>query len=176
MVVTPLLAVVPASLPVESMRDFIELLRAKPGGFSYGSGGVGNLNHLGVEFFKMRTGTQISHSPTSSRSAALRSLVEGRVQFMMDGGHVVGRYVQEGSLRILASWLGLVAPARTPKAVVARLQKEIEQALSNPKFRDRLLAQGTEPAFLSSDAFGALIEAEQRRWAEVVRVSGIKIR
>lgn len=122
---------------------------------------------------------------------------------MMDGGHVVGRHVQEGKLKILASfsetrlhampntptaaevglpdlvvssWLGLVAPARTPKAVVARLQEEIEQALSNPKFRDRLLAQGTEPAFLSSDAFGAFIEAEQRRWAEVVRVSGVKIR
>lgn len=201
MVVTPLLAAIPSSIPAKTMGELIQLLRSRPGAFSYGSGGVGNINHLGVELFKMKTRTQMNHVPAESSSKALGDLIAGRVQFMMDGGHVLGRHVQEGTLRVLAtfsksrsrampdvptareaglpdlavsSWLGVVAPAATPAPVVARLQKAIERALSKPEFRDRLMEQGTEPAFLAPAEFRAFIAAEQRRWAEVLRVSGTK--
>lgn len=201
MVVTPLLAIIPASLSPQNMEEFITRLRTQKG-LKYASGGVGNINHLAVELFKLRTNLKLAHLPAKTSAAALVELLEGRVQFMADGGHVVGRHVREGKLRVLASfsearlrsmpevptaaeagipnlvissWLGVVAPAATPAAVVARVQEAVRKTLARPEVAAELTNQGTEPAYLAAEAFREFIQAEQRRWAEVVRLSGVTL-
>lgn len=194
---TPLLGIVPASLPVKNMGELVALTRGKPGEYKYGSGGAGNINQVGVELFKARTGAQLVHVPGKSSSAAIEDLAAGKVHFMMDGAHTVGKHIRAGTLRVLvafhdrrvaampdvptareaglpadllvSSWFGIVAPAGTPPAVVATLQRELRKALDTPKFRDAMLAQGTEPAFLDQAAFADFIAAERRRWSEILR-------
>jgi tripartite-type tricarboxylate transporter receptor subunit TctC len=201
MVVTPLLALIPASLSPQTMDEFITRLRTQKS-LKYASGGVGNINHLASELFKLRTNTKMVHVPAKNSAAAMTELVEGRVQFMTDGGHVAGKYVREGKLRVLmvfsdsrlaampdvpsarevgypglevSSWLGLVAPAGTPAAVVARLQDAVRQTLGDPAVAGELSRQGTEPAYLEAAQFAAFITAEQQRWAEVVSTAQIKL-
>jgi tripartite-type tricarboxylate transporter receptor subunit TctC len=202
-VFTPLLGIVPAKSPAKDIKEFIELARKYPASYNYGSGGAGNINHVGVELLKAKTGTQFAHTPGNSSSAAIADLVAGNVQFMMDGAHTVGKFVNEGTLRVLvafndkriatlpnvptaaeaglpsdmivSSWIGLAAPAGTPAPIVDRLQKEVEKALTVPKFKEAMLSQGTEPAFLAPPAFRDFIGSEQMRWSEVVKVSGAKV-
>lgn len=194
---TPLLAIVPASLPVKDIREFVALTQGRPGEYKYGSGGAGNINQVGVELFKQRTGAQLAHVPGKSSSAAIEELAAGKTQFMIDGAHTVGKHIKAGTLKVLvafhdrrvaampdvptareaglpadllvSSWFGLVAPAGTPPAVIARLQGEIRKALEDPKFRDAMLGQGTEPAFLDQAGFADFIAAERRRWSEILR-------
>lgn len=201
MVVTPLLALIPASLSPQNMEEFITRLRTQKS-LKYASGGVGNINHLASELFKLKANVRLTHVPAKNSAAALTELLEGRVQFMTDGGHVAGKYIREGRLRVLAScsearlismpevpttaevglpglvvssWLGIVAPAATPAPVVARLQDAVRQALARPEIAAELTNQGTEPAFLPAENFRAFINSEQQRWAEVVKVSGVKL-
>jgi tripartite-type tricarboxylate transporter receptor subunit TctC len=202
-VMTPLLGIVPANSPARTIQEFIELARKHPASYNYGSGGTGNINHVGIELLKVKTGTRFVHTPGNSSSAAIEDLVAGNVQFMMDGAHTVGKDVRAGRLRVLvafhdkriesmpdvptaaeaglpadmivSSWIGLVAPAATPPAVVERLQRELERALAIPKFRESMLAQGTQPAFLAPAAFRAFIASERKRWSEIIRVSGANV-
>lgn len=201
MVVTPLIALIPATLSPQNMDEFITRIRTQKS-LKYASGGVGNINHLAIELFKLRTNTRIQHQPAKSSSAALAELLEGRVQLMADGGHVAGKHVREGRLRALAvfgekrldalpdvptaaevgidnlvvsSWLGLVAPASTPAPTVARLQQAVAAALARPEVSAELLNQGTVPSYLVGEDFRAFIMSEQQRWAEVVQSAGVKL-
>jgi tripartite-type tricarboxylate transporter receptor subunit TctC len=201
LVITPLIALIPASLSPQNMDEFITRLRTQRS-LKYASGGVGNINHLAVELFKMRTNTRIQHQPARSSSAALAGLLEGRVQLMVDGAHVAGEHIRAGRIRALAvfgekrlealpdvptaaeagianlivsSWLGLVVPASTPGPGVARLQLAVAGALARPEFSAELLNQGTLPSFLAGAEFREFIESEQRLWAEVVLSAGIKL-
>lgn len=201
-VMTPLVAAVPSTLPAQTLQDFIALARSKPGELNYGSGGAGNINHLAVELLKMKTGTKIEHVPFRGSAPALTELVAGRIQLVIDGGNVVQPFIEAGTIRALAmtgdvrgrampqvptaaeagvndfvitGWQGVLAPAGTPPAVVQRLQTEIEKALATPSLRDRLSSQGTEPAFLPAGPFGDFIKAERTRWGEVVAASGTKL-
>ena len=194
---TPLLGIVPASLPAKDIGDFVALTKSKPTEYKYGSGGAGNINQVGVELFKARTGARLAHVPGKSSSAAIEDLAAGNVQFMMDGAHTVGKHIRAGKLRVLvafhdkrvaampdvptareaglpadllvSSWFGIGAPAGTPPAAIAALQKALRAALEAPKFRDEMVAQGTEPAYLDQAAFAAFIAAERRRWSETLR-------
>ncbi len=201
--VTPLLGIVPAGSPARTIQEFLALAKKHPASYNYGSGGTGNINHVGVELLKVKTGTRFVHTPGNSSSAAIEDLVAGNVQFMMDGAHTVGKEVKAGRLRVLvafndrridampdvptaseaglppdlqvSSWIGLVAPANTPAAIVDQLQREVARALSTPKFKESMLAQGTEPAFLAPIAFRKYIASEKKRWGDIVRLSGAKI-
>jgi tripartite-type tricarboxylate transporter receptor subunit TctC len=200
---TSLMAIVPASSPARSLKEFLELAKKYPASYNYGSGGTGNINHVGVELLKAKTGTRFVHTPGNSSSAAIEDLANGSVQFMMDGAHTVGKQVRDGKLRVLAvfgerrssampnvptvveaglpadllvsSWMGLVAPKGTPAAVIDKVQGDVAKALETPKFRDLLIEQGTDPAFQTAADFGKFVAEEKRRWAEVVKVAGITL-
>ena len=197
-VATPLLGIVPAPLPAKDIRDLIALSKANPD-YKYGSGGLGNINQVGVELFKAKTGARLAHAPGKSSSAAIEDLAAGKVQFMIDGAHTVGKHIRAGQLRVLvafhdrriesmpdvptaaeaglapdllvSSWFGLVAPAQTPQSVIEALQRELKKALQMPKFRETMMAQGTEPAFLDSGAFREFIASERQRWSEIIRTT-----
>ncbi len=201
-VVTPLVAVVPAALPVKSLADFVALAKSKPGELNFGSGGNGNINHLAGELFKMQTGTSIQHIPYKGSAPALSDLVAGRLQLMIDGGNVVQPFVTAGTVRAIAmtgeqrassapnvptareaglsdfviyGWQGVLAPTGTPAVVVERLNADIGKALADPALRARLSGQGTEPAFSSAADFRAFIAAENKRWGDVVRSANITV-
>jgi tripartite-type tricarboxylate transporter receptor subunit TctC len=199
-VAVPLLGIVPATLPVKNVGDFVALTKASPDTYKYGSGGTGNINQVGVELFKARTGARLAHVPGKSSSGAIEDLAAGRVHFMMDGAHTVGKHIKDGKLRVLvafnggriqampevptaveaglppdlvvSSWFGLVAPAGTPRPVIEALQRELKKALESPKFRESMLAQGSEPAYLDAKAFGEFIDTERRRWREIIQQQG----
>ena len=201
-VVTPLVAVVPAALPVTSLGEFIALAKSKPGELNFGSGGNGNINHLAGELFKMQTGTSIQHIPYKGSAPALSDLVAGRLQLMIDGGNVVQPFVTAGTVRAIAmtgeqraasaptvptareagltdfviyGWQGVLAPSGTPAEVVDRLNADIGKALADLALRARLSGQGTEPAFTSAADFRAFIAAENKRWGDVVRSANITV-
>ena len=201
-VVTPLVAIVPASLPVANMTQLVALARARPGELNFGSGGNGNINHLAGELLKMQTGTQIQHVPYKGSAPALTDLAAGRIQLMIDGGNVVQPFVRDGRARaifmtgearspanpdvpsareaglpdfVIYGWQGVLAPAATPPAVIERLTREIAQALAAPELKARLSAQGTEPAYLAPAPFQAFIASEQKRWSDVIRAARITL-
>jgi tripartite-type tricarboxylate transporter receptor subunit TctC len=201
-VVTPLVAAVPAALPPKTMAEFVALAKSKPGELNFGSGGTGNINHLAGELFKMQTGTSIQHVPYKGSAPAMADLVAGRIQLVIDGANVVAPFIAAGTARPLAltgetrsasmpavptakeagladfviyGWQGVLAPAGTPQAIVDQLNAEIGKALADPALKARLSGQGTEPAFMSPAAFREFIAAEQKRWSEVIRSAKITL-
>lgn len=201
-VVTPLVAVVPASLPPQNMAQFVALARAKPGELNFGSGGNGNINHLAGELLKLQTGTQIQHIPYTGSAPALADLVPGRIQLMIDGGNVVQPFVKDGRARaifvtgdarspslpdvptakesgmpdyVIYGWQGVLAPAGTPQPVIDQLSQAIARALATPELRSRLSGQGTEPAYMPPGDFRTYMAAEHRRWGDLIRSAKIKL-
>ena len=192
----------PASLPVQTMKDFIALAKAKPGELNFGSGGNGNINHLAGELLKLQSGTQIQHVPYKGSAPALTDLAGARIQLMIDGGNVVQPFVKDGRAKALVvtgdsrspalpdvptakesgfpdfviyGWQGVLAPTGTPQAVIDRLSAEIGRALASPDLKNRLSAQGTEPAFQPQAEFRAYMAAEQKRWTDVIRTAKITL-
>ena len=201
-VVTPLVAVVPSSLPVKSVAEFVALARSKPGTLNFGSGGNGNINHLAPELLKLSTGTQIEHVPYKGSAPALADLAGGRVQLLIDGGNVVQPFVKDGRARalmitgesrsaampdvptakeaglpdlVIYGWQGVLAPTGTPAPVLERLSSEIAKALADSDLAGRLAGQGTQPAYQNAAEFGGFIAGERKRWAEVVRAAKITL-
>jgi tripartite-type tricarboxylate transporter receptor subunit TctC len=201
-VVTPLVAVVPASLPAKDVNEFLALARSKPGALNFGSGGNGNINHLAPELLKLVTGTQMQHVPYKGSAPALTDLAAGRIQLMIDGGNVVQPFVKDGRARalmitgearspalpdvptvkeaglpdlVIYGWQGVLAPAGTPPAILERLSADVAKALAQPDLKARLSGQGTEPAYMNAAEFRAFIAAEQKRWGDVVRAAKITL-
>lgn len=201
-VVTPLVAVVPAALPAQNLAQFVALARARPGEFNFGSGGNGNINHLAGELLKLQASVQMQHIPYKGSAPALVDLAGGRIQLMVDGGNVVQPFVKDGRARALAvtgetrspampdvptakesgmpdfviyGWQGVLAPTGTPQTIIDRLSAEIGKALAAPDLKSRLSAQGTEPSYQSPAEFRAYIASEQKRWAEVIVSAKIKL-
>jgi tripartite-type tricarboxylate transporter receptor subunit TctC len=201
-VVTPLVAVVPAALEAQTMEQLIALARGQPGALNFASGGNGNINHLAGELLKLQTGIDIQHVPYKGSAPALADLVAGRVQLLIDGGNVVQSFVQQGSVRALVvtgearspsfpnvptakeaglpnfviyGWQGVLAPTGTPPAVIERLNAAIGQSLASPDLRARLMGQGTDPAYTSAVDFATFIAAERKRWTEVISTAKIVV-
>ena len=201
-VVTPLVAVVPASLPVQTFPQLIALAKSKPGELNFGSGGNGNINHLAGELLKLQTGTQIQHVPYKGSAPALTDLAGSRIQLMIDGGNVVQPFVKDGRARALVitgdmrspalpdvptakesgmpdyviyGWQGVLAPTGTPQAVIDRLSTEIGKALAAPELKARLSGQGTEPAYQPPAEFRAYMATELKRWSEVIKSAKITV-
>ena len=201
-VVTPLVAVVPSSVPARTLGEFVALAKVPGSAFNFGSGGTGDVNHLAGELFKLQSGAPMQHVPYKGSAPAHIDLAGARLQLMIDGENIVQANVRDGRTRALAitgenrsaalpdvptvieagfpdlvvyGWQGVLVPAGTPAAVVQRLSAEIGKALADPGLADRLAKQGTSPAFQDTAAFGAYIEAERRRWADVIRTANIKV-
>jgi len=194
--------VVPAALPVDSVKALIALAREKPGALNYSSAGTGTTQHLAGELFKLRTGTDIVHVPYKGSAPSITALLAGQVQLSFINPLAIGQHVKSGRLRALAVagarrsalmpevptmkeagvegvevplWFGMLAPAATPHEVVAALSAAVARAAHDPEVRKRLADQGAEPIGNSSGEFTKLLHEEVRKWAEVVRVSGARV-
>lgn len=202
MVRIPLVMFVHASVPAANVKEFVALTKSSPGKYSYASAGAGSPPHLVAELFKLKTGAQVLHVPYKGTGAALPDVAAGQVQMMVDGPPPFLPHVKAGRLKALAAasekrnpllpdvptfaeagfagmeaglWYGTVAPKATPKAVVARLNAEINRALEQPDLRERFAAMSVEIIGGPPQAFARYINSELKRWGEVVRAANIKI-
>ena len=198
----PELLAVPASLPAKTLPELLKMARDKPGALNYASTGLGSVPHLAAELFKFAGKVDILHVPYSGAAPAVNDLLPGRVQMMFADIPVLLPHVKGGSLRALAvgsaarvpslpdvptlseqglanveaeNWYGFVAPAKTPDAVIARLNEAAVKALKSPEVAKILLDQGAVPSAGTPQAFTGFIKAQTVKWAEVIRVSGTKL-
>lgn len=194
--------VVHPAIAAQSVQEFIALAKAKPGQLRYGSAGSGSVTHLGVELFRRMAGIEFVHVPYKGAGPAMIDLLGGQLDFMFDSLLTSIPLVKAGRLRALAqtgarrsvvlpdlptlgetvlpgydvsTWFGLVAPAKTPRELIVKLNQAIVKGLSNSEIRERLLGQGLEPIGNSPEEFSKLLREELPKWAQVVKVSGAKV-
>jgi tripartite-type tricarboxylate transporter receptor subunit TctC len=198
---SPNILTVHPSLPVKNVKELVTLAKSKPGAMNFSSAGSGSTQHLTGELFKLRTGTQIVHIPYKGSAPSLTALLGGEVEMTFANIPAISSHVKSKRLRALANagtkrsdqmpevptlkesgiggvevvvWYGVLAPAGTPRDIVAALSGAIAKAARTPDVRQRLLDQGAEPVGNSPEEFSKLLREELTRWAEVVRVSGAK--
>jgi len=198
----PNVLVVNPALPVNSVSDLIKLAKDKPGKLNFASSGSGTSIHLSGELFKTMAGVDMTHVPYKGSSPALTDLIGGQVQIMFDNLPSALPQIKGGRLRAIAvtslkrapvlpdiptinesglpgfeasSWFGVLAPAGTPAAVVARINTEVNKWLQSADAREKLLGQGAEAAGGSPERFANHIRAESEKWAKVVKASGAKV-
>ena len=193
----PNVLVVNPAVPARNVQELIALAKAKPGSLRYASGGNGSAAHIAMEYFKLRTQTDIGHIPYRGTSPAVTDVIGGQVEIIMTGIPAVLQQVKSGRLRALAvssskpvaslpelptiaatvpdfdavQWYGIVAPARTPPPVIALLNQEINRALASPAMKARLDAEGADAAPTTPEAFGTMIVQEIARWKPVIEQS-----
>ena len=188
---------------IASVPDLIRYARANPGKLNMASSGNGTSIHLSGELFKSMTGTYMVHFPYRGSGPALMDLVGGTMDVMFDNLPSAMAQIKAGKLKALAvtsasrspalpdvptiaeagpvkgyeasSWFGLLAPAGTPPEVINRLQQETAKALASPKLKARLEAQGAIPGGNTPAEFAKMIDAETKKWAQVVKASGAKV-
>jgi tripartite-type tricarboxylate transporter receptor subunit TctC len=198
---TPNLLAVTLSLPVNSVQELIAYAKKNPDKLLFASAGSGSSVHVGMELFKLMTGTQMTHIPFKAQTVAITDLVAGRVQVMADNINSIGPHVKSGRLRGLAvtsakrvpafadlptvaeagvpgfdvsAWAGVIVPAGTPKAVVARLNAEVNKALAAPAVAEKLPELGLIVAGGTPEQFAEFIRKESARWADVVKRANVK--
>jgi tripartite-type tricarboxylate transporter receptor subunit TctC len=198
---SPLLLVVTPSLPVKNIKEFVALAKARPGELSFASSGSGSSTHLTAELFKTVTGTNMVHVPYKGQSQALTDVISGQVPFMFNSLPPVLEFVKGKRLRaigitaakrfsalpdvptfaesgykdlVTGSWYAVWAPAKTPEALVTRLNADIVKVINLPEVRTRILELGGEPVGNTPAEFDAFQKAEAARWAKVVKESGAK--
>jgi tripartite-type tricarboxylate transporter receptor subunit TctC len=197
----PQILVIPMSLPVKTVQDFIALAKAKPGQLNYASGGTGTTTHLGPELFKLATGVNIVHVPYKGTGQALTDVISGQVQMMMSSALPAIPHVKAGRLRGLGvtsakraaaypelptlseagvpgfettSWHGMLVPAKTPPAIVRRVHAELVKALSAPDVKEKFAGLGMEVVANRPDEFAAYIKSENVKWTKVIKTIGLK--
>lgn len=194
--------VINPSLQATTLKEFIELARAKPGQLNYGSAGNGTPPHIVAEMFKVLVEVNLVHVPYKGTAAAMTALLAGDVQVFFDQLAPLLPHIRAGKMRAVAvasakrhpqlpgvptaaegglpgfeasAWTGLVAPRGTPANVIAKLNAETLKALATKEVRDILANQGTEPAGNSPEEFAALIDKDIEKWSRAVKASGAKI-
>jgi tripartite-type tricarboxylate transporter receptor subunit TctC len=196
----PLILVAHPSLKAESVKELVELARAKPAAVNYGSGGIGSSTHLTMELFRQMTNLELVHVPYKGGGAAIGDLLGGRIQLYMAPGPLVMNHVKSGKLRALGVSgeqrlaalsdvpaitetvpgyvavfpYGIGAPAHTPRAIVMQLSETIARIVKQPEVIERLRANGDEPTFLPPAEYAHYIEREIATWKRVVQAGNIK--
>jgi len=188
---------------IDSVKDFIKYAKANPGKLNMASSGNGTSIHLAGELFKTQAGVFMVHFPYRGSAPAVLDLLGGNMDVMFDNLPSSLPHIRAGKLKPLAvtslqrsaalsdiptveeaagfkgfdatSWFGLLAPAGTPPDVVSRIQQEVAKALKSPAINEKLVAQGAIPSGNSPAEFARHIDAEHRKWAQVVKASGAKI-
>ena len=198
----PLVLVAHPSLPVKNVREFIALIKARPGQFNYASAGPGSPQHLTAEMFKFMTKVEMTHIPYKGSGPAIVDLIGGQIPFAFESMIPVLPHVKGGKLRGLAvtsatrspvlpeiatvaeggvpgfesiAWYGVVAPAGTPKEIVAKLNGEMVRIANMPDIKQRLIEMGSPPVAGTPDQFGALIKSEIPKWAKVVKQANVSL-
>src|SRR5687768_2803653 len=196
-----LVMVVHPSVPAQTLAEFLALARAKPGGLNYASSGPGTPYHMAGELFKAMAGVDIVHVPYKGSSGARTDILGGQVQMMFDAITTMAPHVQAGKLRALATsgktrssvlpetptvseagvpgyeaviWLGIMAPAGTPKAIVDRLNAEITKATGSAEMRAAWGKQGAVAIAMTPDEFARFMRDDIDKWARIVKVSGAR--
>jgi tripartite-type tricarboxylate transporter receptor subunit TctC len=198
----PLALLVNPKLPVNSLKEFMDYTRSRPGQVNYGSAGNGGISHLVPEMFKTATGLFMVHIPYRGSAPAFTDLMAGQVQFMAESIPQAASYHKQGKVRALAvtsrernpalpdtptviesglkdfevvGFYGFLAPAGTPRDVVTKLSDAFRQVLTTPDIRNRMVTQGADPAFLPADEFARFLSAEMPRWQAAVKASGARL-
>ena len=197
-----LVMVVHPALPARTLQEFIALAKAQPGKLTYASSGPGTPYHMAGELFKAMTGTDILHVPHRSSGEARNDVMGGHVQMMFDAVTAMKGEIDAGGVRALATtglkrsevlpnvptvseagvpgyeatiWLGLMAPKGTPPSIVDRLNAEVARITATPKIRAAWAEQGAVPMTMSPAEFGAFLERDIAKWADVIKRSGATI-
>lgn len=198
----PLLLVVNPSLPVKSVSELIAYAKANPDKLSNPSSGNGTLSHLGMEVFKQRAGISILHVPYKGSPPAMNDLMAGVVNVAMDTVAVTEPFIRAGKMRLLASaygkrvpsfpdtptlaemgfpeinlsaWLGIVVAAGTPKERIDQLGADINKVMRTPEIAEKFATIGAIPRDLGPKEFSTFLAIEDKRWAAIVKSSGLKI-
>ncbi len=199
----PYVMVVNSALGVKTLKEFVALARSKPGGLNYGTTGVGASNHLVTELFAGRAGIKMTHIPYRGTALAVTDLLAGQVQMVFSDPISALQYVKSGALIALAvtskdrspvapavptiaesgypgfdaiAWHGILAPANTPPAIIARLNAEIVKALNDPDTRTLLEKQAIQIVGSSPEAFASFIKQDSALWKEVADQARIEVR
>ena len=198
----PQMLVVGLQVPVSTVNELIAYVKARPGQLNYASGGPGSVAHLAGEMFKSAAGLDATHIPyRAGTPAAVTEIIAGRIQFMYSGITVLLPYVKSGRIKGIAVaanarsalapnlptviesglpdftvevWVGLLAPAKTPPAVIARVNRDLVALLKAPEVRERMLGQGAEPVGGTPDEFRAYIAREADKWQRIIRAANIR--
>ena len=193
--------VVHPAIPAKSVAEFVQYLRANPGKLNYCSSGIGSPIHMTGELFQVATGTRIIHVPFKGMGAAYNDLIGGHVQVSFPTIISSIPHINAGRLRalgvttaarvpalpdvptlaeagvpgvVVVNWYGLIAPARTPKAIVEMLARETQKAMQSPDVVKRLVAEGSSAVGTSPQEFAAHLRAEHALWAGVIQQAGIR--
>ncbi|MEO9101822.1 MAG: tripartite tricarboxylate transporter substrate binding protein [Burkholderiaceae bacterium] len=187
-------------LQANNLKDFLAYLKANPGKVNYASQGKGSLSHVGTALFEQTTGTEMTHVPYKGSGQAIQDVLSGQVEvFMTTPPSVIG-HIQSGKLKPLAvtskarhpmlpdvpttaeaglpgfeleAWVGLFAPAGTPKDVIDKISAAVQQALETPEVRKRAETLGIEPRYLGPDALAKLVEKDTDYWSKIIKARGI---
>jgi len=197
-----LVLVVHPSLPAKSVKELIALAKAKPGALNYASGSIGGPAQLGVELFKSMSGTDIVGVPYKGSSAGITAVMSGEVQLTVYDAGLVMPHVKAGKLRALAATsaepsaltpglptvagsglpgyelvgrTGVWAPAKTPAAIISRLNQEIVRLLQQPDVKEKFLASGAEAVGSSPEQSSATVKTELAKWRKVIKDANIKV-
>ncbi|HEY2135165.1 MAG TPA: tripartite tricarboxylate transporter substrate binding protein [Xanthobacteraceae bacterium] len=193
--------VVSPGLPVSSAKDLAAMAKAKPDTYAFASTGLGSMPHLALELFQASAGVKFVHVPYRGAAPALTDLLGGQVTALFADAPVLMSQIEAGKVKPLAAasgqrnpmlpnvptlaeegypdtqadnWYGLLAPAKTPPAVIAKLNKAVHDALADPVLRDKLVKSGAIPSPTTPEEFGKLLERELARWGKIIRDKGIK--
>jgi tripartite-type tricarboxylate transporter receptor subunit TctC len=197
----PNLLVVHPSLPARNVKELIAVSKKHPGEINYGSSGIGTTVHLSGELFQYMTGVKWVHIPYKGGGPAVVELIAGQTQIYFGNMPTVIGHARAGKLRPLAvtsskrsaaepniptvaesgvpgfdvtAWYGVSAPAKTPRAIIDKLHAEFVRALKSPDLRDRLVAQGADPAGTTPEQYTAFVQNEITKWGKVIKAAGIK--
>jgi tripartite-type tricarboxylate transporter receptor subunit TctC len=197
----PIVLIVHPGVAASNVQELIALAKKEPGKINFASAGNGTTNHLSGELFKSMAKIDIVHVPYRGAGPAMNDLIAGHVQMFFDLMPVVLPQIAAGKARALAnagakrpsalpdvptvgeqglpgfdasSWYGLVAPAKTPEPVLAKLREEVAKVLKAPDVVARIRELGSEPGTAFGNDFGAFMANETKKWAEVIRASGAK--
>jgi tripartite-type tricarboxylate transporter receptor subunit TctC len=198
----PNVLVVHPSVQAKTLKELLDYAKANPDALNYGSGGNGSAAHIATEYLKLQSGTRLQHVPYKGTAPAVNDLLAGHIKVMFTGVPAVINQIKAGTLRAIAvsspqrvkslpdvptvaesgypgfeadQWYGVVAPAGTPKPLVDKLNKQINQLLSSPEIEARLSSEGAEATPNSPEVFSKLIVTEIARWRTVIEKGGVKI-
>jgi len=202
MVSAPQWLVIHPSVPARSVKELISLAKARPGQLTYGSAGIGQQSHLTGELFNLAAGVKVLHVPYKGATPAVMDLIGGQISMIFTTSIENLEFAKTGRLRILAitsrdrsrvtpdvptmqeaglsefeaySWNGILAPADTPREIIARLNRDIVRALQFPDVQERVAASGKFVVGDKPEEFGVYIASESARWSKIVKQQGIKI-
>jgi tripartite-type tricarboxylate transporter receptor subunit TctC len=194
--------IVPPDFPARSVAELVAAAKKAPGSLSFASSGAGSSTHMSAELFKALSGTDILHVPYKGSGQALPDLMSGRVTMMFENAPGAVGHIRSGKVRALAqtgarrspslpdlptvaesgvpgyeslSWSGIAAPAGTPRAVIDRLNRDLNAVLALPEMRQKLAEQGAETIGGPPEAFASHIRAEREKWSRLIREKNIVV-